>query len=121
MTYSGGRIHSGLWEQGINVSEGITVTGGVTWQGQLPGSGDTRTIFWGVLYCAASETCLNRAGSFEITAGGQFILQGPGVVMMRDGRQRKGNWRDDAQEGYGAMLDAKGGMLEQGNYRNGAL
>ncbi len=121
MTYSGGRVHAGKWEHGVNVGDGITVTAGVTWEGELFGANSSDTSYWGVLMCDAAEACRYRAGQFEISSLGAIDLNGPGVVAMRDGRQLKGNWQHDVQEGYGAELDAKGSMLKQGNYHNGQL
>lgn len=121
MTYSGGRIHAGKWEHGVNVGDGITVTAGATWEGELIGSAPGRHGYRGVLLCAPSEACRSQAGFFEITAAGVFDLNGPGIVVMRDGRQLKSTWQHAVREGYGVVLDAKGGLLEQGNYRNGRL
>ncbi|HWY61790.1 MAG TPA: hypothetical protein VNW15_07810 [Rhizomicrobium sp.] len=121
MTYSGGRVHTGKWVHGVNVGDGITVTAGVSWEGELVGSGSLGGGYWGVLLCDAGEACQSQAGLFEITASGEFNLNGASVVAMRDGRQLKGIWQHGVRAGYGVVLDARGGMLEQGNYRNGRL
>jgi hypothetical protein len=117
-TLSGGRVHAGQWEKGVNVGDGITVINGVTWQGELIGAGPAKAHYWGVLLCAADDTCLTRAGSFTL-AGGAIQLDGPGVVTMRDGSLLKGNWTRDVRQGLGADLDSHGGMLAQGNYHDG--
>ena len=121
MTYSGGRVHAGKWEKGVNVGDGITTAGGLTWEGELFDTVNLKSVYWGVLFCDASEACLYRAGPFEISTGAGFNLNGSGVVMMRNGQQIKGFWKHGVQDGEGAQLDAKGGMQAQGNYRNGQL
>jgi hypothetical protein len=121
MTYIGSRVHAGKWEQGVNAGDGVTVTRGVTWEGELLGSGELKSAYWGVLLCEASETCASRSGPFEIASGGEFNLNGPGIVTMRDGRRLTGTWQHGLRQGYGAVLDANGGMLEQGSYRNDLL
>jgi hypothetical protein len=121
MTYSGQRVHAGQWKAGVNLGDGITLSNGLSWEGQLMEGDDLASVYWGVLTCDASETCHTRAGAFKLAAGAAFGLDGPGVVVMKDGRQLKGIWKNGVQEGYGAVLDAKGGMLEQGNFHNGQL
>ena len=121
MTNIGGRIHAGHWVAGTNVGDGFAVNSGMTWEGQLFGDGSSNNGYLGVLICEAGDICRSRAGHFEITSGGRINLDGPGVVVMRDGRLMKGLWSHGEQNGYGAILDAKGVMLEQGNYHNGQL
>jgi hypothetical protein len=121
MTYPGDRMHAGKWEKGATAGDGITVARGVTWEGELQGSSDLRNDYWGVLLCDPEEVCASRSGPFELAAGAEFNLNGPGIVIMRDGRQLTGNWLHGLRQGPGAVLDAKGGMLEQGDYRNDQL
>ena len=121
VSFSGGRIHAGKWDKGVNVGQAVTITGDVTWQGDVPGGARNDPALWGVLLCAPDDICVSRSGPFEVAANGVFNLNGPAVVVMRDGRQIKAIWRHGVQQGYGAVLDAKGGLLEQGDYHNGQL
>jgi hypothetical protein len=121
MTYSGQRVHAGQWKGGVNLGDGSTVASGLSWEGQLMEESGLGGIYWGVLTCSAGETCRTRAGAFKLAPGADFSLDGPGVVVMKDGRQLKGMWKNGVREGYGAVLDEKGEMLEQGSYSNGVL
>jgi hypothetical protein len=121
MTYAGPNVHAGEWKAGVNLGDGRTLANGLTWEGQLMETSDLSHTYWGMLTCSANEACRTRTGSFKLTAGAGFGLDGPGVVVMKDGRQLKGMWKNGELEGYGAVLDAKGVMLEQGKYQNGTL
>jgi antitoxin component YwqK of YwqJK toxin-antitoxin module len=43
------------------------------------------------------------------------------VVYRRDGNVRVGQWKNGIMNGYGALLDANGRILEQGQYVNDRL
>ena len=41
-------------------------------------------------------------------------MSGYGVVYRNDGRVRAGQWKGGNAEGYGAVYDAQGKLVEQG-------
>ena len=56
-----------------------------------------------MLLCAPDDICVSRAGPFEVAANGVLNLNGPAVVILRDGRQIKAIWSHGVQQGYGAV------------------
>jgi hypothetical protein len=81
----------------------------------------------------AGETLMGRRNGVGVQTGaperiyrervGEFAdqMNGYGVVYRRDGKVRIGHWKDAGLDGYGAVYDAAGKLLEQGLYNADTL
>jgi hypothetical protein len=111
---------------GYNVTSG----NGPHWEGRV-GIGGRNGV--GIVTYAngdryAGETLMGRRNGVGVQTGaperiyrervGEFAdqMNGYGVVYRRDGRVRIGHWKDAGLDGYGAVYDAAGKLLEQGLY-----
>jgi hypothetical protein len=81
----------------------------------------------------AGETLMGRRNGVGVQTGaperiyrervGEFAdqMNSYGVVYRRDGKVRIGHWKDAGLDGYGAVYDAAGKLLEQGLYNADTL
>ena len=109
---------------------------GVQWSGRLvdldAGTAAIVTYANGARYAGGTRGGhRNGAGVFTGTPSlpfreraGEFAadqMSGYGVVYRNDGRVRLGQWKGGQAEGYGAVYDAKGKLVEQGQYSGDKL
>ncbi|HEY2007824.1 MAG TPA: TIR domain-containing protein [Rhizomicrobium sp.] len=80
------------------------------------GTRDDKRFGMGIFTGASNRIYRERVGQFVADE-----LDGYAVVYRRDGRVRVGQWKNGVMNGYGALLDGNGGVLEQGLYADDKL
>jgi uncharacterized membrane protein YhaH (DUF805 family) len=111
---SSGRTYSGQFQRGELVGAGVFTRGATTYEGEFR---QNKPSGVGVLSLDAADANGGRyAGDF---ANG--VPDGYGLRTYQPGRVFFGQWRGGKRDGYGALFDADGNLIEQGVYRADAL